>query len=177
MLCGIVENSQMSAAPISTTDFRHVLGQFATGVTVITVEREPNSAYGMTANAFTSVSLEPLLILVCVDQKSHLLPLLKQKGAFGVSVLKDTQQALSVYFAQPNQTPEAEAPLGVRYRWTESGVPLVENALAHLVCRVVGQYLAGDHTIFLGEVQFGELFSGEPLLFFRSEYRQIVPSR
>jgi len=167
----------MTAAPISTTDFRHVLGQFATGVTVITVERGPNSAYGMTANAFTSVSLEPLLILVCVDQKSHLLPLLRQKRTFGVNVLKDTQQALSVYFAQPSQTPDADAPLSVRYRWTDAGVPLLEDVLAHLVCRVVTQYMAGDHMIFLGEVHMAELFPGDPLLFYRSHYRQIAPAR
>jgi len=166
----------MTAAPITTTDFRHVLGQFATGVTVITVERGPGSAYGMTANAFTSVALDPLLILVCVDQRSHLLPLLQQKRFFGVNVLKDTQQALSVYFAQPNQSPEAEAPLNIRYRWSPDGVPLVEDTLAHLVCRVVANYMAGDHTIFLGEVQTAELFPGDPLLFFRSQYRQIGPS-
>lgn len=164
----------MSAAPITSTDFRHVLGQFATGVTVITVERGANVPYGMTANAFTSVSLDPLLVLVCVDQKSHLLPLLQQKRMFGVSVLKEQQQALSVYFAQPHQTPEAEAPLNIRYRWTASGVPLVEDALAHLVCRVVSSYMAGDHTILLGEVQSAEPFAGEPLLFFRSQYRQIA---
>lgn len=164
----------MSAAPITSTDFRHVLGQFATGVTVLTVERGPNMPYGMTANAFTSVSLEPLLVLACVDQKSHLLPLLQQKRMFGVSVLKEHQQPLSVYFAQPHQTPEAEATLNIRYRWTASGVPLVEDTLAHLVCRVVSSYMAGDHTILLGEVQSAELFAGEPLLFFRSQYRQIA---
>jgi flavin reductase (DIM6/NTAB) family NADH-FMN oxidoreductase RutF len=165
----------MTAAPITTTDFRHVLSQFATGVTVVTVERGPNSAYGMTANSFASVSLEPLLVLVCVDKKSHLLPLLEQKRVFGVSVLKAHQKALSVYFAQPQQTPEREAALNVRYRWTPGGVPLLEDTLAHLVCRVVASYVAGDHTIFLGEVQTAELFPGEPLLFFRSQYRQVAP--
>jgi flavin reductase (DIM6/NTAB) family NADH-FMN oxidoreductase RutF len=174
---GIFKISQMTAAPITTTDFRHVLGQFATGVTIITVARAPNSPYGMTANAFTSVSLDPLLVLVCVDEKSHLLPLLQKKRLFGVSVLKAHQQPLSVYFAQPNQTAEAEAALGVRYRWTSEDVPLLEDTLAHLVCRVVANYMAGDHTIFLGEVQTAELFAGEPLLFFRSQYRQIAPPR
>lgn len=167
----------MTAAPISTTDFRHVLGQFATGVTVITVERGPDSAYGMTANAFTSVSLDPLLVLVCVDQRSHLLPLLREKAQFGVSVLKESQQAFSAYFAQPNQTQQAEAPLGIRYRWTASRVPLLDDTLAHVICRVVATYMAGDHTIFLAEVQSAELFGGEPLLFFRSQYRQLAPQR
>jgi flavin reductase (DIM6/NTAB) family NADH-FMN oxidoreductase RutF len=167
----------MTTAPVSTTDFRHVLGQFATGVTVITAQRGPSTPYGMTANAFTSVSLDPLLVLVCVDQKSHLLPLLHQKRVFGVNVLKEHQKSFSIYFAQPNQSTEAEAPLGIRYRWTADGVPLLEDTLAHLVCGVVSTYMAGDHTIFLGEVQAAELFAGEPLLFLRSQYRQIAQPR
>lgn len=167
----------MTLAPLTTTDFRHALAQFATGVTVVTVERGPRSAYGMTANSFASVSLDPFLILVCVDQRSHLLPLLKQNPFFGVSVLKEHQQAVSVYFAQPDQSPEVEVNLGIRFRWTSSGVPLLEDAIAQLVCRVAGSYIAGDHTIFLAEVQSADLFPGEPLLFFRSRYRQIAPPR
>lgn len=165
----------MTTTSITAEDFRQACAHFATGVTVVTVERAPGQAYGMTANSFTSVSLQPFLILVCVDERSHLLPLLKQKGHFGVSVLKAGQQALSVYFAQPNQTPESDAGLGIRYRWTAANIPLIEDVLAQLVCRVVASYLAGDHTIFLAEVQSAELFPGEPLLFFRSKYRQLAP--
>src|SRR5580692_9287876 len=98
----------MTATPLTATDFRHALGQFATGVTVVTAMRGPDQAYGMTANAFTSVSLDPFLTLVCVDQRSHLLPLLKQGRYFGVNVLKAGQQQISVYFAQSEQTSEAE---------------------------------------------------------------------
>ncbi len=173
----------MTSTPLTATDFRHALSQFATGVTVITAPRvatqpgdpAPRQAYGMTANSFTSVSLDPFLILVCVDQRSHLLPLLKQDRFFGVNVLKENQQPVSVYFAQSEQTPEAEAKLGIRYRWTQQGIPLLEDTLAQIVCRVVASYIAGDHTIFLGEVQSAELFPGEPLLFFRSQYRQVAP--
>lgn len=167
---------KMTTACITPTDFRHALAHFATGVTVVTAERAPGSAYGMTANAFTSVSLDPLLVLVCVDQRSNLLPLLKQGRLFGVNVLKANQQAVSVYFAQAAQSPDADAKSGVRYRWTASGVPVLEDVLAQLVCRVVAAYVAGDHTIFLGEVQSAELFPGEPLLFFRSQYREIAPN-
>ncbi len=131
----------------------------------------------MTANAFTSVSLDPFLILICVDQRSHLLPLLKQGRFFGVNVLKENQQPLSVYFAQSEQNPEAEEKLGIRYRCTEAGVPLLEDTLAQIVCRVVASYIAGDHTIFLGEVQSADLFPGEPLLFFRSSYRHLASLR
>jgi flavin reductase (DIM6/NTAB) family NADH-FMN oxidoreductase RutF len=167
----------MTATPLTATDFRHALGQFATGVTVVTAVRGPGQAYGMTANSFTSVSLDPFLTLVCVDQRSHLLPLLKQGRFFGVNVLKEHQQAVSVFFAQSEQTPEAEEKLGIRYRWTEAGIPLLEDTLAQIVCRVVASYVAGDHTIFLGEVQSADLFPGEPLLFFRSHYRQLAPPR
>jgi flavin reductase (DIM6/NTAB) family NADH-FMN oxidoreductase RutF len=179
------KTSNMTATPLTTADFRHALGQFATGVTVITAPRAsgqgrsetPALAYGMTANSFTSVSLDPFLTLVCVDQRSHLLPLLKQNRLFGVNVLKEHQQAVSIYFAQADQTPEAEAKLGIRYRWTPAGVPLLEDTLAQIVCKVVASYIAGDHTIFLGEVQSADLFPGEPLLFFRSHYRQLAPTR
>ncbi|HMD39080.1 MAG TPA: flavin reductase family protein [Candidatus Acidoferrum sp.] len=167
----------MTATPFTSTDFRHALSQFATGVTVVTVERAPGQAYGMTANSLTSVSLEPLLVLICVDQRSHLLPLIKQKRVFAINVLKENQQAVSVYFAQADQSPEADAKLGIRYRWTPAGLPLLEDTLAQIICRVVASYIAGDHTIFLGEVQSAELSPGEPLLFFRSHYRQLAPPR
>lgn len=167
----------MTATPLTPTDFRHALAQFATGVTVITAPRAPGQPYGMTANSFASVSLDPFLILVCVDQRSHLLPLLKQNRFFGVNILKEHQQALSVYFAQADQTPDSEAKLNIRFRWTQAGIPLLEDTLAQIVCRVVASYIAGDHTIFLGEVQSADLFSGEPLLFFRSQYRQLAPPR
>jgi flavin reductase (DIM6/NTAB) family NADH-FMN oxidoreductase RutF len=167
----------MTATPLTATDFRHALGQFATGVTVITAPRGAGAAYGMTANSFTSVSLDPFLTLVCVDQRSHLLPLLKQSKYFGVNVLKAGQQQISVYFAQSEQTAEGEAKLGIRYRWTPAGIPLLEDTIAQIVCRVVASYIAGDHTIFLGEVQSADLFPGEPLIFFRSHYRELAPPR
>ncbi|MGH9742592.1 MAG: flavin reductase family protein [Candidatus Acidiferrum sp.] len=167
----------MTAPLLTPSSFRHALSQFATGVTVVTVPRAPKQAYGMTANSFASVSLDPFLTLVCVDQRSHLLPLLKQNSFFGVNVLKEHQQAISVYFAQADQTPEAEANLGISYRWTPAGIPLLEDTIAQIVCRIVASHAAGDHTIFLGEVQSADLFPGEPLIFFRSHYCQLTPSR
>lgn len=142
---------------------------------MLTVERTPGKVHGMTANSVTSVSLEPLLILICVDQRANFLPLVKEKKRFGVSVLKEDQQELSKYFAQTEENAEVEAQLGIRYRWTPSGIPLLEDALVHLACNVVASYIAGDHTIFLGEVEGVEVFDGEPLLFFRGGYRGIAP--
>ena len=155
----------------STSEFRLALGQFATGVTVVTVERGPGQVHGMTANAFTSVSLDPLLILICVSQSAQLLPLVKRHKRFGVNILKDSQQVLSEYFAQTEDDAALEINLGIRYRWTQSGIPLLDNALAHLACNVVASYIAGDHTIFIAEVESLELFDGQPLLFLRGGYR------
>lgn len=156
-------------------EFRLACGQFATGVTVLTVERAPGKVHGMTANSVTSVSLDPLLLLICVDQRANLLPLVKQKKRFGVNILKEGQEAISRYFAQPEERSDVEAQLGIRYRWTESGIPLLDDALVHVACNVVASYIAGDHTIFIGEVESTEIFDGEPLIFFRGSYRRVAP--
>jgi flavin reductase (DIM6/NTAB) family NADH-FMN oxidoreductase RutF len=163
----------MTATALTTREFRNALGQFATGVTVMTVEREPGSVFGMTANAFTSVSLNPMLILACVDEKAKILPLLHKKKHFGISVLKQGQQAISEYFAQAKQDSEAEHRLALRYRWTTENVPVLEDTLLQLSCSVVATHLAGDHTIIVGKVEEAEIHGGEPLLFFRGEYRHV----
>ncbi len=165
----------MASRPPTPAEFRLACGQFATGVTVLTVERAPRQVHGMTANSVTSVSLDPLLLLICVDQRAQFLPMVKDKKRFGVNILKENQQAISKYFAQTEEKPELEAQLGIRYRWTESGIPLLEDALVHVACNVVASYIAGDHTIFLGEVESTEVFDGEPLLYFRGAYRRIAP--
>jgi len=165
----------MPSRPPTPAEFRLACGQFATGVTVLTVERAPRQVHGMTANSVTSVSLDPLLLLICVDQRAHFLPMVKDKKRFGVNILKEDQQAISKYFAQTEEKPEVEAQLGIRYRWTESGIPLLEDALVHVACNVIASYIAGDHTIFLGEVESAEVFDGEPLLYFRGAYRRIAP--
>ena len=155
--------------------FRQALGQFATGVTVVSVEYEPGKIHGMTANSFTSVSLNPLLILVCVDQKALMLPYLFEQKRFGVSVLKEHQQAISEFFAQPGQNEDVEDRLNIRFRHSSSGVPMLDDTLARLSCRVAAHYVSGDHTIFLGEVETTEIFDGEPLLYFRGGYRRVAP--
>lgn len=164
----------MATRKLSPFDFRLALAQFATGVTVLTVKREPGQVHGMTANSFTSVSLDPLLILVCVDARAKLLPLLHEKRRFGVSILKENQQHISEFFARSDASQGEEARLGIRYCWTPSGIPLIEGTLCHLACTLAGTHVAGDHTICLGEVEFAEVFSGEPLVFLGGEYRKIA---
>jgi flavin reductase (DIM6/NTAB) family NADH-FMN oxidoreductase RutF len=167
------KTSKMTTPPLTALEFRRALSQFPTGVTVVTVEREPGLVHGMTANSFTSVSLEPMLILVCVDQRARMLPLLQKKKRFGVSILKEGQEAISEYFAKSEQSAEAEQRLLIRYRWTPGGVPVLEGTLLHLTCTLLASHIAGDHTIFVGEVEAAGIDKGEPLLFFGGEYRTI----
>jgi flavin reductase (DIM6/NTAB) family NADH-FMN oxidoreductase RutF len=157
---------------ISRELYRRVMGSFPTGITVITAEREPGQVHGMTANSFASVSIDPLLILVCIDQAATLLTFVKTQRRFGVNILKDSQEEISRYFAKPQEQedPAEEARLGVRYTWTETGIPLLADALAHISCNVVAEYMSGDHTIFVGEVESLELKDGEPLLYHRGKY-------
>jgi flavin reductase (DIM6/NTAB) family NADH-FMN oxidoreductase RutF len=163
----------MSTASVSSELFRRVMGSFPTGITVLTAEREPGQVHGMTANSLTSVSLDPLLILVCIDQNARLLSYVKAQGRFGVNILRDTQQQVSQLFAKPQQDSEEEARLGIRFRWTETGIPLLEDALAHMGCNVVAQHTSGDHTIFVAEVESVELKDGEPLVYHRGKYRTL----
>ncbi len=173
---------------LTTIEFRQALSHFATGVTVLTAERVVNPittengrgqtathgpVHGMTANSFTSVSLEPLLILVCVAESAQMHGVLHQRRRFGVNVLKTGQQAISEFFAQPEQPVDAERALGIRFRWTSQGIPLLEDALIQLACNVVSTYAAGDHTIFLGEVLSADIDPGEPLLYYRRDYHHL----
>ena len=163
----------MPLTSVSPSLFRRAMGNFPTGITVLTVERQPGQVHGMTANSFASVSLDPLLVSVCIDQNARLLSYLKEQRRFGVNILKDTQQALSEHFARPQLDPAEESRLGIRFRWTETGIPLLQEALAHLGCNVVAEHVSGDHTIFVGEVESLELNEGEPLLYFRGKYRSL----
>ena len=158
---------------ISQDEFRQALGHFATGVTVITIDRGQRQVHGMTANAFASVSLVPPLVLVCVDHSARSHPLLKEQKRFGVNVLKEGQEALARYFADVNQSHETAAHLGVRYSFTERGTPLLETSLAQLECALVAAHEAGDHTIFVGQVEHAATREGRPLLFYRGRYSKL----
>src|SRR6266404_2750976 len=171
------KTSKMTMSPLTTLEFRKALGQFPTGVTVITVEREPGKIQGMTANSFTSVSLDPLLILVCVDHRAKILPFLQKKKHFGVSVLKAGQQAVSEYFARGSRVADGEALFRFRAVHAPSGLPVLEDTLLQLSCSTVASHLAGDHTIFIAEVHDAKIHEGEPLLYFRGEYRSIARHR
>jgi flavin reductase (DIM6/NTAB) family NADH-FMN oxidoreductase RutF len=164
----------MAPTTPTSSEFRLALGQFATGVTVVTAERSPGQVHGMTANSFTSVSLEPPLILICVSHAAQLLPMLNRQKRFGVNILKNNQRAISEYFARIEESAETEKQLGIRYRWTEKGIPLLEDALVNLACNIIDSHVAGDHIIFIAEVESVEIYDGEPLLYLRGNYRHVA---
>jgi flavin reductase (DIM6/NTAB) family NADH-FMN oxidoreductase RutF len=157
---------------IDKTLFRQVAGSFATGVTVITTGLE-GEFHGMTASAFTSLSLEPTQVLVCIDRTAHTLPVLQACGRFNVNILGEDQEDISRLFAS-KEAQQGHALDGVDYRLGELGVPLLKGTLGFLECRVVQQYDGGDHVIFVGEVENAALGEAErPLLYYRSRYRRI----
>jgi flavin reductase len=160
----------MNLTPI---EFRKAVGCFATGVTIITVDLD-GEVHGMTANAFTSVSLDPLLLLVCVDHSASTHAHLHAKKRFGINILAEQQRVISEYYARPVRThEEAEAQAGARFDRTERGTPVLHGALAYLECKLKSAQDAGDHTIFIAEVEEVVVRPGEPLLFFRGKYRKI----
>ena len=158
---------------LNPTEFRKAMGAFATGVTIITVNLD-DEVHGMTANAFTSVSLDPMLVLVCVDHSTRTHAHLHAKKRFGINVLCEDQKAISEYYARPERSHEhAEAEAGARFDRTRHGTPMLDGALAFLECRLESVQEAGDHSIFIAEVEDVVVREGDPLLFFRSVYRKI----
>lgn len=155
---------------IDPDSFRSVLGRFASGITVVTTLDAEQRDVGMTVSAFCSVSLKPPLIQVCVDRVASLYAALAQSAQFGVSILGADQEALSRRFATAESTRRFD---GVGYRRGESGVVLLDDALAHLECRIVASHEAGDHTMFIGEVESATARSTRPLLYYRGGYAQL----
>ena len=141
---------------------------FATGVTVLTT-RAGDQVHGMTANAFMSVSLRPPLVLISIDRRARMCALLHEGMHFGVSVLEAGQERLSDHFAGR----AAEGAREPRFELVHE-TPLVEGALAHLVARVVRSYWGGDHSLFLGQVEYARYGEGEPLLFHGGRYERLV---
>jgi len=165
-----MHDSEIRMPEVSPAEFRAALGRFASGVTVITVPTGEDGVHGMTANAFCSVSLHPPLVLVCIDHLAETYLHVRDAGGFGVSILKEQQEALSEFFADPQRSPDAAYRLGIRYQKMRSGMPVLSDALAKLGCTVVGAHDAGDHTIFVGHVDEIWLDEGTPLLYFRGRY-------
>ncbi len=146
--------------------FREVFGRFATGVAVIT-SAGPAGAGGMTANALCSLSLDPLLALVCFENSARTLPIVREAGRFAVNVLSSHQEQLAAVFA--SKLPEGEKLDVVAHR-LEHGLPIIEGSLAWAACQVRELIAGGDHTIGVGTVLAMGLGRGEPLLWYGGRY-------
>src|SRR5438093_5856773 len=131
--------------------FRQVMGQFATGVTVVTTCGQGKPA-GITVNAFCSVSLDPPLVLVCIDLISHTLPFIRESGSFAVNILTNEQERLSHCFAGSTQE-RYEHFCHTDFHTAATGAPIIDDSLAFIDARVVAEYPGGDHVIFLGQVE------------------------
>jgi flavin reductase (DIM6/NTAB) family NADH-FMN oxidoreductase RutF len=155
--------------------FREVFGRFPTGVAVVT-SATPSRVGGMTANAVCSLSLDPLLVLVCFENDARTLPLVREAERFGVNVLSSEQEELAGVFA--SKLPEDDKLEGVSHR-IEHDVPLIDGALAWAVCGLVELIAGGDHTIAIGEVTAMGLGEGEPLLWYSGRYHvaELRPSQ
>jgi len=153
---------------IGPDDFRRLLGHFATGVTIVTTSDPDGRPAGLTVSAFASLSLDPPLVLVCVDHKAQSYPALKDNRGFAVNVLTTEHEALSRRFASTR----LDKFDGVAYRMSPLGLPLLGGALAHIECVTVNRHVEGDHTIFVGRVEAGAVADGEPLLYHRGKYKR-----
>ncbi|HEY2200727.1 MAG TPA: flavin reductase family protein [Solirubrobacteraceae bacterium] len=154
-------------APVDVQRYRETIGHFATGVAVVTAHGEEGPA-GMTANALCSLSLDPLLLLVCFERSARTLPLVKESERFAVNVLRHEQHALSGVFA--SKAPEREKFGGVPWRLHE-GAPVLQEALAWLVCELRETHAGGDHTICVGSViDMHYSPQGQPLVWYQGRY-------
>jgi len=160
----------------SKEQFRRAMARFATGVTFVTT-RLGDDLHGMTANAVTSLSLDPTLVLVCVDKTADTHDILSKAGVFAVNILNKDQAEISNRFAR-KEFDGAHGLDGLSHTFAVTGAPIIDGALAYLDCRTVTEHHGGDHTIFIGEVLAAkELSEGEPLVFYRGRYGQFREPR
>jgi flavin reductase (DIM6/NTAB) family NADH-FMN oxidoreductase RutF len=156
--------------PVDQLEFRRVMGHFATGVTIVTSHDGAGKLGGLTANAVASVSLEPPMVLVCVDKKSDSYPLFGASQTFAVNILAQEQETLSRRFAKSG----GDKFSGIGYRIGTTGSPLLSDTIAFLDCRIRHAFDAGDHTIYVGEaVDIAVESESDPLLYFRGGYRNL----
>jgi flavin reductase (DIM6/NTAB) family NADH-FMN oxidoreductase RutF len=163
-------SSHTGSAPLFNAEaFRKACALYATGVTVATVRAPDGTPHGLTVSSFTSVSIQPPLILICIDYAFNFLSHFRACSNFAVNVLSESQRDLSVTFAEK---PEGRFE-GVEWYTNVTGAPLLRGCIANIECRLSSIIEAGDHAIFLGEVMQVESPGGRPLLYFNRDYRSL----
>ncbi len=158
---------------VSVERFRDALARFATGVAVVTAPA-PAGPHGITVNAFTSLSLDPPLVLICIerDESSH--RVLEGAGVFAVNILAAGQEDLSRFFSSPTRPEGPDAFRGLAHRPGANGAPLLDGCLGYLECRITGQYPGGDHTIFVALVESAEVVpERRPLVYYNRGYHTL----
>jgi flavin reductase (DIM6/NTAB) family NADH-FMN oxidoreductase RutF len=163
-----------SNSAIDSDVFRRVMGHFVTGVTVVSAF-DGTQPFGITVNALSSVSLDPPLVMVALDRRRFLTPIVRAAGRYAVNILSEDQQALSDCFAGAPVLPGRDAFCGAAWHPGQSGLPLIDGAIATLECTVVQTFSAGDHDLFIGRVDTlaNEATHPMPLLYYRRRYLRI----
>jgi 3-hydroxy-9,10-secoandrosta-1,3,5(10)-triene-9,17-dione monooxygenase reductase component len=155
---------------LDSKELRRLMGHFATGVTIITTKGADGTPYGLTANAFTSLSLDPPLCIVCVDRKAESFAHFYDSKVFTVNILTREQEALSNRFAKSG----GDKFTGVATIPGHHGAPLIDGALAHIECLITDTVEGGDHVVHVGRIERFDVRSGEPLLFYQGRYRALA---
>ena len=164
------EEPQDLMAPVTSDEFRRACGRFATGVTIATIFDSQGLPHGLTVSSFTSVSLDPPLILICLGHKVTVIETFRKARAFGINILSAAQQPLSDRFARKGH----DRFDGVAWERGESGVPLIPGALAHIECTMHERFTSGDHDIFVGLMVRERVAEGDPLIYYASRYRGLA---
>jgi flavin reductase (DIM6/NTAB) family NADH-FMN oxidoreductase RutF len=155
---------------IGRNEFLTALRQWASGVTVVTTKDAAGTLHGITVSAFSSVSLAPPLVLICIEKHAGSHHAFAESRRFVVNILSEAQQHISQQFAA--HLPDKFA--DIEFEETADGIPILTGALANLECRLVSSHESGDHTIFVGEIESTIVRTGEPLVYFEGQYRKIA---
>jgi flavin reductase (DIM6/NTAB) family NADH-FMN oxidoreductase RutF len=153
---------------IDAGGFKKAMGRWASGVTVVTAEHN-GAKHGITVSAFSSVSLDPPLVLICIGKSAPAHDAIRKGERFVVNILAESQEALSTRFASKHE----DRFEGVPVRMGQLGVPILEGSLAAIECRLHETLPGGDHTVFVGEVVHADIADGSPLLYFQGGYRKL----
>jgi flavin reductase (DIM6/NTAB) family NADH-FMN oxidoreductase RutF len=154
---------------MDSREIRDVMGHFATGVTVVTTRDGAGSPFGLTVNAFTSLSLNPPLVIVCIDKAAQCYSCFQESKVFAINVLSEEQEEHSRRFA----TKGIEKFEDIKWHRGENNVPLLDGAIGTIECKIVNSYEGGDHTIYLGEIVSAKATEDRPLLFFKGKYHRL----
>jgi flavin reductase (DIM6/NTAB) family NADH-FMN oxidoreductase RutF len=166
----MVASRQLRAGQLDSVDFRQAVGAFTTGVTVVTTCDESGTRYGLTANSFASVSLDPPLVLFCVDHRAPSLHGFNRSEHFAINVLAADQEEIAKRFARRSDDKFA----GLNWRVGIFGAPLLDRCIAHIECTLEHRHPSGDHDIVIGRVHRVRVYEGEPLVFHRSRFGTVV---